>query len=139
MSFFTKLGVLLCLFSISLTSQAQGVEINPSVQWKYIISHDLTFESGNFIMYEFPAEQNFDYIFNITHNQDSLTAVVMVYDMQDGLQHKMFLDDNQLSIDLPFDVSQSGTYKVILSLTDPKSTKGTPIDSRLTLIRRPKI
>lgn len=139
MSFITKLGVLLCLLTISAASHAQGVEINPAVQWKYIISHDLTFESGNFIMYEFPAEKNFDYIFNITHNQDSLTAVVMVYDMQDGLKKKMLLDNNQLSIDLTFDVAQSGTYKVILSLTDPKASKGTPIDSRLTLIRRPKI
>jgi len=139
MSTTTKLGLLLGILLMPFFSQAQGLEINPSVKWKYIISHDLTFESGNFIMYEFPAEQNFDYIFNITHNQDSLTAVIMVYDMQDGLMHKMLLDNNQMSIDLPFDVTQSGTYKVILSLTDPSGKKGDGIDSRLTLIRRPKV
>ena len=116
---FTKLGLALVVLLMPFLSQAQVIDINPSVKWKYIISHDITFESGNFVMYEFPAERNFDYIFNITHNQDSLYAVIMVYDMQDGLIKKMILDNNQLSIDLPFDVSQSGTYKVILSLTDP--------------------
>ena len=123
---FTKLGLALVVLLMPFLSQAQVVDINPSVKWKYIISHDITFESGNFVMYEFPAERNFDYIFNITHNQDSLYAVIMVYDMQDGLIKKMILDNNQLSIDLPFDVSQSGTYKVILSLTDPKGKKATP-------------
>ena len=88
--------------TLSFGAHAQGVEINPAVKWKFVISHDLTFESGNFIMYEFPAEKNYDYIFNITHNQDSLHAVIMVYDLQDGLQDKMILDNNQLSIDLPF-------------------------------------
>ncbi len=136
---FTKLGLALVVLLMPFLSQAQVVDINPSVKWKYIISHDITFESGNFVMYEFPAERNFDYIFNITHNQDSLYAVIMVYDMQDGLIKKMILDNNQLSIDLPFDVSQSGTYKVILSLTDPKGKKGDALDSRLTLIRRPKV
>ena len=139
MSVITKLGVFICLFTLSLGASAQGVEINPAVKWKFVISHDLTFKSGNFIMYEFPAEKNFDYIFNITHNQDSLHAVIMVYDMQDGLQDKMILDNNQLSIDLPFDVEQSGTYKVIIGLTDPKGTKGMPIESRFNLIRRPKV
>ena len=91
MSVITKLGVFICLFTLSLGASAQGVEINPAVKWKFVISHDLTFKSGNFIMYEFPAEKNFDYIFNITHNQDSLHAVIMVYDMQDGLQYKMIL------------------------------------------------
>ncbi len=139
MHMFSKLGLLICLMTLSFNAHAQGVEINPAVKWKFVISHDLTFESGNFIMYEFPAEKNYDYIFNITHNQDSLHAVIMVYDLQDGLQDKMILDNNQLSIDLPFDVSQSGTYKVIIGLTDPNGSKGLPIDSRFTLIRRPKV
>lgn len=139
MSKFVKIGMLLGVLFAPFYGQAQGLEINPNIKWKYIISHDLTFQSGNFIMYEFPAEKNFDYIFNITHNQDSMYAVIMVYDMQDGLVSKMLLPNNQLSIDLPFSVSQSGTYKVILSLTDPNGKKGDAIDSRFTLIRRPKV
>jgi hypothetical protein len=139
MTYLLRFSLVLSFISMSFFSQAQGLEINPSVKWKYIISHDITFQSGNFVMYEFPAEENFDYIFNITHNQDSMHAVIMVYDMQDGLLHKMILDNNQLSIDLPFDVLESGTYKVILGLTDTSGSKGLPIDSRLTLIRREKV
>ncbi|MFT5724416.1 MAG: hypothetical protein ACI9JN_001535 [Bacteroidia bacterium] len=139
MNLITKLGLLLCFTTLSFFSQAQGVEVNPSLQWKFVISQDLTFQSGNFVIYEFPAEKNFDYIFNITHNQDSLHAVIMIYDMQDAPLGKMILDNNQLSIDLPFDVSQSGTYKVVLGLTDPKGSKGTPIESTLTLLKRPSI
>lgn len=120
------------------TAQAQDY-INPSVQWKFVISHDAVLGSGNFISYEFPATKNFDYIFNLTHNQDSLHGVIMVYDLQDQLIRKMVLDNSQLSIDLNFDVESSGTYKVIIGLTDPKAKKGTPIDSHFTLIRREKV
>lgn len=130
---------IVALLVCALSSYAQGVDINPSVQWKFVISHDIDFNSGNFLSYEFPAEKNYDYLFNITHNQDSLHAVIMVYDMQDALIEKMVLDNNMLSIDLPFDVEQSGTYKVIIGLTDPKGKRNDLIPGMFTLIRRVKV
>ncbi len=138
-AFLKRLTICLSLISCFQFGFSQNVQINPSVKWKMILTHDISFESGNFIFYEFPAEKNYDYIFNITHNQDSLHAVIMIYDMQDQLVRKMILEDNKLSIDLGFDVASSGTYKVVLGLTDPKKKKGQPIDSHLILMRREKV
>ncbi len=131
-------GIIALLFC-AVTSSAQSLEINPSVQWRFIISHQIDFKSGNFITYEFPAEKNYDYMFNITHNLEGLHTVIMVYDMQDALIEKMILDNNQFSIDLPFDVSQSGTYRVVIGITDPEGKKGDQIPGQFTLIRRVKI
>ena len=131
-------AVLFAIFGFAIASSGQ-VEINSNLKWKFVISQDLDLASGNFIEYEFPAEKNHDYIFNITHNQDSLHAVLLVFDLQDKPIRKMILDNNQLSIDLPFDVPVSGTYKVVLGLTDPKGKKGDLIPSTFTLIKRPKV
>jgi len=131
-------AVLFAIFGFAIASSGQ-VEINPNLKWKFVISQDLDLASGNFIEYEFPAEKNHDYIFNITHNQDSLHAVLLVFDLQDKPVRKMILDNNQLSIDLPFDVPTSGTYKVVLGLTDPTGKKGDLIPSTFTLIKRPKV
>lgn len=134
----TRVYLTVLVLVFSLLSFAQ-VEINPSVKWNFVISQDLDLSSGSFIEYEFPAEANHDFIFNITHNQDSLHAVLLVFDLQDKPIRKMILDNNQLSIDLPFDVPASGTYKVVLGLTDPQGKKGDKIPATLTLIKRPKI
>ena len=131
-------AVLFAILGFAIASSGQ-VEINPNLKWKFVISQDLDLASGNFIEYEFPAEKNHDYIFNITHNQDSLHAVLLVFDLQDKPIRKMILDNNQLSIDLPFDVPASGTYKVVLGLTDPKGKTGDLIPSTFTLIKRPKV
>ena len=130
---------MLVLIVLSTSAYGQGVDINPSLKWKFVISHEVQFNSGNFITYEFPAEKNYDYIFTITHNLDGLHAAILVYDLQDGLVDKMVLDDNQLSVDLPFDVEQSGTYRVIIGLTDPEGKKGDLLPGHFTLIRRPKV
>lgn len=132
------IAILIAFIGLATTAYAQ-VEVNPNLKWKFVISQDLDMASGNFIEYEFPAEKNHDYIFNITHNQDSLHAVLLVFDLQDKPIRKMILDNNQLSIDLPFDVPASGTYKVVLGLTDPKGKKGDLIPSTFTLIKRPKV
>ena len=95
MKFLRQLIICISLLIFSQFGFSQNVQINPSVNWKMILTHDIEFESGNFIFYEFPAEKNYDYIFNITHNQDSLYAVIMVYDMQDQPIRKMILENRQ--------------------------------------------
>lgn len=129
------LGLMFCFSA----GYGQNLDINPSVQWRFVISHEINFASGNFISYEFPAERGYDYIFNITHNLDSVHAAIMVFDLQDRLVEKMVLEENQLSIDLPFDVQHNGTYKVVLGLTDPNGKKGDIMPGQFTLIRRIKV
>jgi hypothetical protein len=129
------IALLLCAWSAS----AQTLEVNPNLKWNIIISHDIDLMSGNFTSYEFPAEKNYNYVFNLTHNLQGLHAVIMVYDMQDALIQKMVVDDNNLSVDLGFSVEQSGTYRVIIGLTNPSGQKGQPLPSQFSLIRRAKV
>jgi hypothetical protein len=132
--------VLIALTLCGWMAHAQTLEVNPSVQnWQIVISHDIPLTSGNFTSYEFPAEKNYNYIFNLTHSLKNMHAVLMVYDMQDGLIDKIVVDTNDLSVDLRFSVEESGTYRVIIGLTDPNGKKGAPLPSQFALIRRIKI
>ena len=134
-----KILFLIGFVTMSFLSMAQSHEVNPSVQWKFVVSTGLNLTSGNFISYEFPAEKNYDYILTIQHNEQNIHAAIMIYDLQDQPIDKIVLPDNSLSADLQFSVPQSGTYKVVLGLTNPEGSKGQDLPSTFTIIRRPKV
>ncbi|MBI1307617.1 MAG: hypothetical protein GC181_13525 [Bacteroidetes bacterium] len=123
------------------TVLAQHKEINPNIdsEWRFIRSQEMNLLSGSFYSFEFPAEKGFDYIFNLTHNQDKVYAAISVFDMQDRLVKKVVLNESNSSCDLAFDVDASATYRVVVGITDPKGSKGTAITSQFSLIRRIKI
>ncbi len=131
--------ILIALSMCTWMASAQSLETNPNINWEIIISHDLPLSSGNFTSYEFPAERNYNYIFNLTHGLQNVHAVLMVYDMQDALVDKIVVDTSDLSLDLRFSVEESGTYRVIVGLTDVNGNKGAPLPSQFALIRRIKL
>ena len=118
--------VLIALTLCGWMAHAQTLEVNPNVtNWQIVISHDIPLTSGNFTSYEFPAEKNYNYIFNLTHSLKNMHAVLMVYDMQDALVDKIVVDTNDLVGRFKrFSVEESGTYRVIVGLTDPNGKKG---------------
>ncbi|MDB4107367.1 hypothetical protein N9595_02765 [Bacteroidia bacterium] len=114
---------------------AQIVEVNPNVNWKFVRSQKLQLQSESVYQYEFPAEKGFDYIFNLFYDMRDLITYINVYDMQmkpiasikDSLAYK--------TSKLEFRVSQSGTYLVMLGYKNkiPKEVAG---EIEATLIRR---
>ena len=112
---------------------AQVIDINPNVQWKYVRSQQLELKNKSTYQYEFPAEKGYDYIFSVTINESGIETYVKVFDIQmkpiagEGIQSKT----NQLQ----FRVPANGTYIVTLAYKGPDYNKSTPID--FTLIRRP--
>jgi hypothetical protein len=122
-------GLICCMESL----QAQVLEINPNVQWKYVRSQQLELKNQSTYQYEFPAERGYDYIFSAIINESGIETYVKVFDIQmkpiagDGYKSKT----NQLQ----FRVPSSGTYIVTIAYKGPDENKTTPID--FTLIRRP--
>lgn len=121
---------ILCL---SQDLNAQVLEINPNVQWKYVRSQQLELKNKSIYQYEFPAEKGYDYIFSVSINESNIETYVQVFDIQmkpiagEGEKGKT----NQLE----FRVPSSGTYVVTLGYNGPDDNSVTPID--FTLIRRP--
>lgn len=119
--------------------QAQNVEINPSIQWRFVKSQDMNLGSGNFYTFEFAAEKGFDYKFNLSHNQEGIVVKMSVYDLQDQPISVQEPRSTNVSADLDFDVPVHGTYKVLVGVTDPEAYKGKDIAVSFNLIRRQKI
>lgn len=121
-------GLMCCVQSLN----AQVLDINPNVQWKYVRSQQLELKNKSTYQYEFPAEKGYDYIFSVIINESGIETYVSVYDIQmkpiagEGEQSKT----NQLQ----FRVPSSGTYMVTLAYKGPDDNESTPID--FTLIRR---
>lgn len=127
--------------SMGLSAFAQKKEVNPNIdaEWRFIRSQQMELLSGSFYSYEFPAEKGYDYIFNLDHKQQGLYAVISVYDLQERLVQQTTQPVSNESADLNFDVEVSGTYKVIVGLTDPNGKKGDKLPGQFSLIRRIKI
>ena len=127
--------------SMGLSAFAQKKEVNPNIdaEWRFIRSQQMELLSGSFYSYEFPAEKGYDYIFNLDHKQQGLYAVISVYDLQERLVQQTTQPVSNESADLNFAVEVSGTYKVIVGLTDPNGKKGDKLPGQFSLIRRIKI
>lgn len=124
----------------AMFASAQTLEVNPNIdaEWRFVRTQELNLESGNFYSFEFPAEKGYDYIFNLAHKRQKVHTVISIFDMQDQLIERLLLNESTESADLHFDIKHTGTYKVIVGLTDPKATKGVPMTSQFSLIRRVK-
>ena len=111
---------------------AQVLDINPNVQWKYVRSQQLELKNKSTYQYEFPAEKGYDYIFSLNINESGIETYVSVYDIQ--MKPIAGEGDQSKTNQLQFRVPSSGTYMVTLAYKGPDDNESTPID--FTLIRR---
>jgi hypothetical protein len=112
---------------------AQVLDINPSVQWKYVRSQQLELKNKSSYQYEFPAEKGYDYIFSVTINESGIETYVKVFDIQ--MKPIAGEGDESKTNQLQFRVPANGTYIVTIAYKGPDYNESTPID--FTLIRRP--
>ena len=121
-------GLMCCVQSLN----AQVLDINPNVQWKYVRSQQLELKNKSTYKYEFPAEKGYDYIFSLNINESGIETFVSVYDIQ--MKPIAGEGDQSKTNQLQFRVPSSGTYMVSLAYKGPDDNESTPID--FTLIRR---
>jgi hypothetical protein len=121
-------GLMCCVQSLN----AQVLDINPNVQWKYVRSQQLELKNKSTYQYEFPAEKGYDYIFSLNINESGIETFVSVYDIQ--MKPIAGEGDQSKTNQLQFRVPSSGTYMVSLAYKGPDDNESTPID--FTLIRR---
>ena len=121
-------GLMCCVQSLN----AQVLDINPNVQWKYARSQQLELKNKSTYQYEFPAEKGYDYIFSLNINESGIETFVSVYDIQ--MKPIAGEGDQSKTNQLQFRVPSSGTYMVSLAYKGPDDNESTPID--FTLIRR---
>jgi hypothetical protein len=121
-------GLMCCVQSLN----AQVLDINPNVQWKYVRSQQLELKNKSTYQYEFPAEKGYDYIFSLNINESGIETYVSVYDIQ--MKPIAGEGDQSKTNQLQFRVPSSGTYMVTLAYKGPDDNESTPID--FTLIRR---
>ncbi len=134
LSFFFLLALI-----ITNTAQAQIKEINPSIQWRFVKSQELTLKDGSWYGYEFVAEKGFDYIFTLTHYADLAKTSIQVFNLQDDKVAEFKADSSKITAALEFDVKQSGTYKVFLGVNILAIPDQTEVPILFTLIRREKV
>jgi len=120
-------------------AQAQIKEINPSVQWRFVKSQELTLKDGSWYSYEFAADKGFDYIFTLTHYADLAKTSIQVFNLQDDKIAEFKADSSKITAALEFDVKQSGTYKVFLGVNIMAIPDHTEVPILFTLIRREKV
>ena len=121
-------GLMCCVQSLN----AQVLDINPNVQWKYVRSQQLELKNKSTYQYEFPAEKGYDYIFSLNINESGIETYVSVYDIQ--MKPIAGEGDQSKTNQLQFRVPSNGTYMVALAYKGPDDNESTPID--FTLIRR---
>jgi hypothetical protein len=133
--------VFLCMTSMTVTAFGQNKEVNPNIdsEWRFIKSQELSLLSGSFYSFEFPAEKGYDYIFNLSHELKAVYVAISVYDLQDKPIEDIVVNESNTAANLQFDVKSSGTYVVIVGVTDPSKQKGASMPSHFNLIRRVKI
>jgi len=132
----TRLVLFFVFFGIF--AQAQITEINPAIGWNYVKSQELELKNELWYNTDFAAEIGYDYIFIMNHNLDSAKASLQIFDMQDGFITAKNTDTSHKIIDLPFDVKESGTYRVFFVI-DGKIKSIESHKVQLMLIRRKKI
>ena len=104
---------ILMLISLSMLSNAQIVEVNPNIKWEYVRTQELSLNSGRTYKFEFPAEDGYDYIFNLTHENKFAYASMSVYNLQYEPVSAIVDSSNTETMDLSFRVSDDGTFIVM--------------------------
>jgi hypothetical protein len=129
---------LLILLGFGYFAKAQITEINPMIGWNYVNSQETEITNGLWFNTDFPAEKGYDYIFVMNHDLDSVSAALKLYNLQDQLIVGKDKDTSTKLINLPFDVSESGTYRIFFIINDNKG--GANLHKvQLMLIRRKKL
>ena len=119
-------------------AQAQIKEYNPSIGWNYVKSQEVEMTEGVWYNTDFAAEQGFDYIFIMNHKLDSVSATLKIFNLQDEPLKDKHRDTSNELIDLPFDVEESGVYRVFFGIDDKKlGAKNYKV--QLMLVRRKKV
>mgnify|MGYP000897790552 FL=1 len=130
-----KIVMFMLVLGFYSTAKAQIVEVNPSVNWKYVRSQKLELQDESVYQYEFPAEKGFDYIFNLFYSEENIITFIHVYDMQMKPIATLEDENARKTTKLSFSVPASGTYIVVVGYKD--KTKASPTANiELTLIRR---
>ncbi|MFM9944711.1 MAG: hypothetical protein ACKVQB_05705 [Bacteroidia bacterium] len=129
--------VLLLIFS-GIFAKAQVTEYHPSIGWGYVKSQSLTMVDGMWYNTEFAAEKGFDYIFILNHLMDSAMASIQVFNLEDEYVKAKNTDTSMKVIDLPFDVKESGVYRVFFGVNDQKGSVNKH-DVQFMLVRRKKV
>lgn len=119
---------------LALLAKAQINDINPSVQWKYVRSQELILLSGSVYSFEFPAEKGYDYLVNLTHDDDSAGITISVTDLQYGEVASKTDSSNSETMTVDFRVSAHGTYILVVQLIGDQEGVQTPV--KLNIIRR---
>ncbi|MEY2924286.1 MAG: hypothetical protein RLZZ337_834 [Bacteroidota bacterium] len=128
---------LVAFLSIS-ASQAQVIQINPNIEWKFIRSQDLTLQNNSVYQYEFPGEKGYDYIFTMVYDEKDFVSFLKVFDLQNkpiAAQVDSFSKDNT---QLQFRVPQNGTYSIVLGYSGSPEKMAT-LFTKFSLIRRPRV
>jgi hypothetical protein len=123
---------------LSLTAKSQIKEYNPSIGWNYVKSDNLTLVDGIWYNSDFAAEKGYDYIFIMNHKLDSAMASIQVFNLQDEQIKTNNQDFSSKIIDLPFDVEESGVYRVFFGLNS-QGTKVQNHEVQFMLVRRKKV
>lgn len=113
--------IVLLAFASNVTF-SQITEYNESVGWKYVKSEDLKMVDGVWYNTEFPAEVGYDYIFILNHKLDSAMASIQVFNLQDEQIKVNNKDASKKVIDLNFDVSESGIYRVYFGINEKRNS-----------------
>ena len=121
-----------------ISSRAQITEYHPSIGWNYVKSQDLGMVDGMWYNTEFAAEKGFDYIFIMNHKIDSAMASIQVFNLQDEYVKAKNSDTSMQIIDMPFDVSESGVYRVFFGVNDKRSGVSKH-QVQFMLVRRKKV
>lgn len=131
--------VVLFLLVICSTTfvNAQVIEVNPNVNWKYVRSQKLNLQNESVYKYEFPAEKGYDYVFTMNYDISRIISYITVVDMQNKPIASVEESNSLYKVDLTFSVPQSSTYQVIVGYKSLAPEENLNKEIELTLIRRP--
>ena len=134
-----KVTTILFLSVLSISGFAQNIEVNPSVQWRFVRSQSMNLIDGLWYDFEFPAEKGYDYALVIKHNLDTASLYMSVFDMQGAVVFSNELESRQKELHNYFDVKHTSTYKIVLNLSSGFGIENRKNEVQLSLIRRLKI
>lgn len=130
--------IVFCAMIGFFLAKSQIKEINPSIGWNYVKSQEIDMTDGVWYNTEFAAEAGYDYIFIMNHKLDSAMASIQVFDLQDEYVSTKNKDFSNNIIDLPFEVKESGVYRVFFGIND--RLPGIKIHKvQFMLVRRKKV
>jgi len=132
-----KIIVFLTLLCSTMFVDAQVLDINPNVNWKYVRSQNLELQNGSVYKYEFPAEKGYDYVFTMNYEISKIISYITVVDMQNKPVASVEEPNSLYKVDLSFSVPESSTYKVIIGYKSLVPEENLNKQIELTLIRRP--